>query len=75
MDINMPIMDGYTASIHIDKKLGDHPNRPCIYALTADSSPETRELIEQHPFDEMFCKLDEQVEIKLIIENINLKMR
>ena len=68
LDINMPIMDGYTACLHIDKRLKQHPKRPFIYALTADASPETQELIDKHPFDSYFCKLDEQVEIKLIKE-------
>ncbi len=67
LDINMPIMDGYEACVRIDElveKAGCL--KPFIYALTADANPETVERISHLPFEALFNKLDENIEIKHI---------
>lgn len=42
MDVNMPVMDGFTASAHI-RKLTSHHNKVPIIALTADAMEEDKE--------------------------------
>ena len=70
----MPIMNGYEACVRINDYFTiDRESRPFIYALTADSSPETFKLISEHPFDDHFCKLSVAVEVKLILDQIGKK--
>jgi CheY-like chemotaxis protein len=42
MDVNMPVMDGFTAAKHI-RKLTTHHNKVPIVALTADAMEEDKE--------------------------------
>ena len=67
LDINMPIMDGYEACQRIYNNLTIADNkRPQVYALTADTSPETTKMVADYPFDGMFSKLADEVEVKHI---------
>lgn len=66
LDINMPIMDGYEACVRIYEHVSQSALKPQIYALTADANPETRERVLSHPFDDLFNKLDENIEIRQI---------
>lgn len=64
LDINMPIMNGYEACVRIDSYIAiGTGQRPMVYALTADSSPETAKMVFDHPFDDMFSKLSDDHEI------------
>lgn len=75
----MPIMDGYEASLLIsqyfkdkeeEKNSYEQTNCALIYALTADSSEETKKKIEQHPFETHFEFLNNNKEIKQILTQI-----
>lgn len=75
----MPIMDGYEASLLIsqyfkdkeeEKNSCEQTNSALIYALTADSSEETKKKIEQHPFETHFEFLNNNNEIKQILTQI-----
>lgn len=74
LDINMPIMDGYEACVLIDQYLHQrsHPNayKTKIYALTADDSPETDQLVAQYPFTAKFSALSVDIEVERIKRDI-----
>lgn len=81
LDLNMPIMDGYEACVLIDQSLHQrsHPNtyKTKIYALTADDSPETDQLVAQYPFTAKFSALavdNEVARIKHDIQSSNQKV-
>ena len=66
----MPIMDGYEACQRIDDFYANYEDRPPLYALTADVSEETNQLVSSFPFTCKFDKLDEGVEMLQILTEI-----
>jgi CheY-like chemotaxis protein len=70
LDINMPIMDGYKAASRIDDYISVNSNlvKPWLYALTADVSDDAAISDE---FDHCFHKLDNAVEVQMILHEIN----
>jgi CheY-like chemotaxis protein len=60
-------MDGYEACQRIDDFYADYVDRPPIYALTADVSEKTEQMISTYPFTCKFEKLDEGTEMLQIL--------
>ena len=56
MDIQMPVMDGFTATREILRQYGDREDRPRIVALTANTSPEDRRKAEEAGMDDFLGK-------------------
>jgi CheY-like chemotaxis protein len=55
MDINMPVMDGFTATRQIRHLPAPHRNIPII-ALTADATPDDKEKCLQAGMDNFISK-------------------
>ena len=78
MDLNMPVMDGRQASIkmqnHFNELCLKFPDfvKPPVFILTSDCSIATAQELVDLPIEQVFYKLQPEVEIEIILNCIKL---
>lgn len=77
MDVNMPIMDGFTATRTIKAKVNSSPELSRYYKIiivTAFSDPKDQELAHQSGADYFMTKPVNKLKLVAILEKLAIKL-